>query len=82
VCSSDLVATMRWVTDTLGRSVGPSTGTNVWAALQVMERMVEAGEEGSVVTLLCDGGERYATTYYDNEWLAGKGIDPAPYALI
>ncbi|UDY23832.1 PLP-dependent cysteine synthase family protein [Nocardioides sp. Kera G14] len=70
------VATMRWVSEQLGRPVGPSTGTNVWAAMTVIERMIAAGETGSVVTLLCDGGERYATSYYDDAWLAQQGIDP------
>ena len=32
------------------------------------------------MTLLCDGGERYAATYYDDGWLAAQGIDIAPYA--
>ena len=32
------------------------------------------------MTLLCDGGERYQHTYYDDAWLAEKGIDIAPYA--
>ena len=74
------IATMRWVSDRLGRTVGGSTGTNVWASLQVIERMRAAGEAGSVVTLLCDAGERYASTYYDDAWLAEHGIDLAPYA--
>jgi cysteine synthase A len=74
------IATMRWVTGRLGRSVGASTGTNVWAALQVIGRMRAAGESGSVVTLLCDSGERYSTTYYSDDWLAGEGIDLVPYA--
>ena len=25
------------------------------------------------MAILCDGGERYATTYYDQAWLAGQG---------
>jgi cysteine synthase A len=74
------IATMRWVTGRLGRAVGASTGTNVWAALQVIARMRAAGEVGSVVTLLCDGGDRYTTTYYSDEWLATQGIDLSPYA--
>jgi cysteine synthase A len=36
------------------------------------------GTPGSVVTLLCDGGERYGHTYYDDAWLAAQGIDIAP----
>jgi len=26
------------------------------------------------VTLLCDGGERYARTYHDPSWLDGHGL--------
>ncbi|MBD8607383.1 PLP-dependent cysteine synthase family protein [Aeromicrobium sp. CFBP 8757] len=74
------IATMRWVSAILGRLVGGSTGTNVWASLQLIGDMRDEGREGSVVTLLCDGGERYEQTYYDDAWLAAKGIDIAPYA--
>jgi cysteine synthase A len=42
--------------------------------------MVAEGRTGSVVTLLCDGGERYACTYYDDGWVAGHGLDLAPHA--
>ena len=41
--------------------------------------MVAAGRAGSVVTLLCDGGERYAHTYYDDGWLAAHDLDLAPW---
>lgn len=74
------IATARWVSELLNRPVGGSTGTNVWAALQYAEAMRAAGETGSIVTLLCDGGERYVNTYFDDAWLADHGIDIAPYA--
>jgi cysteine synthase A len=35
-----------------------------------------------VVTLLCDGGERYAPTYYDDEWVAAAGLDLAPHLAV
>ncbi len=73
------IATMRWVSDRLGRPVGGSTGTNVWASLQVATRMRRAEEQGSIVTLLCDGGERYLSTYFDDDWLASQGIDLSPF---
>jgi cysteine synthase A len=41
--------------------------------------MLAAGRTGSVVTLLCDGGERYACTYYDDAWVSGQGLDLAPH---
>ncbi|HEY9394924.1 PLP-dependent cysteine synthase family protein [Nocardioides sp. NBC_00850] len=74
------IATMRWLSARMGRSVGPSTGTNVWASLGVVREMSEAGTEGSVVSLLCDSGERYRSSYYDDGWVSEKGIDLAPYA--
>ena len=63
----------------LGRRVGASTGTNVWGALVLAEQMRERGERGSIVTLLCDAGERYARTYFDAAWLAEQGLDITPY---
>ena len=32
-----------------------------------------------MVTLICDGGERYRGTYYDDGWLAEQGLDIAPH---
>ena len=74
------IATMRHVRALTGRSVGGSTGTNVWGAFQLVSEMLSRGERGSVVTLICDGGDRYAGTYYDDEWVAEQGLDLAPYA--
>ena len=58
-----------------GRRVGGSSGTNLIGALLVAQRMVAAGESGSVVAILCDGGERYSGTYYDPAWLAAQGFE-------
>ena len=74
------IAAMRWCSRMMGRSVGGSTGTNLWGALGVVARMRAEGQLGSVVTLLCDGGERYARTYYDDVWLRERGLDIEPYA--
>ncbi|MCW2497155.1 PLP-dependent cysteine synthase family protein [Jatrophihabitans sp.] len=73
------IATIRAVEPLLGRRVGASTGTNLWGALHIAASMVAAGENGSIVTLLCDGGERYAGTYFDDAWLAAQGIDLQPH---
>ncbi len=58
----------------LGRTVGGSTGTNLVAALVCALAMRKRGERGSIVTLLCDGGERYRQTYYDADWLRAQGL--------
>ena len=31
------------------------------------------------MTLICDGGDRYAGTYYSVSWVAAKGLELAPY---
>lgn len=63
------IATILWLEKILGRKTGASTGTNVWGALRLAERMKAQGEQGSIVTLLCDSGERYLETYYSPEWV-------------
>ncbi|NLC97790.1 MAG: PLP-dependent cysteine synthase family protein [Actinomycetales bacterium] len=73
------IATMRWVSQLLGRPVGPSTGTNVWAVLNVASHMVEAGKTGSIVSMICDGGDRYRHSYFDDQWVADGGFDLAPW---
>jgi cysteine synthase len=73
------IAAMRWCTHKLDHWVGGSTGTNMWGALQLVAEMKAQGIRGSVVTLLCDDGRRYARTYYDDAWVAERGWDLAPY---
>jgi cysteine synthase A len=76
------VGAMRAVEPVLGRRVGPSTGTNLWAAFGLAAEMRAGGTPGSIVTLLCDSGDRYTRTYYDDRWVADQGWNPAPYQAI
>ncbi|GGD50998.1 PLP-dependent cysteine synthase family protein [Lacimicrobium alkaliphilum] len=72
------IATMLWLESMLGRKVGPSTGTNMWGSLQKARLMKASGKAGSIVTLLCDSGERYLDTYYNSQWVEsniGKTAD-------
>jgi len=71
---ADSIGAMRALSDRLGRRVGGSTGTNLIACMTLIEEMAAAGRTGSVVTLLCDGGERYGCTYYDDAWLSTHGV--------
>jgi len=64
------VAAMRWLEQQTGRRAGASTGTNLWGMLTLAAEMHQRGEQGSLVTLICDGGERYLDSYYDDEWVA------------
>ncbi len=71
------LAAMRHVSATLGRRVGGSTGTNFVGVLQVAQLMQAAERSGSIVTILCDSGDRYAHSYYNPDWYARHGIDVA-----
>lgn len=76
-------AAMRYLAQRLGRRVGGSTGTNFVGMLYLAEQMKAAGEAGAIVGLLCDSGDRYRNTYYDDAWYVAQGIPVAePGALI
>jgi cysteine synthase A len=72
-------AAMFFLHKLLGRRAGPSTGTNLIGAIEIISEMARAGQEGSVVTLICDSGDRYQQTYYDDAWMAQKKVDLRPW---
>src|ERR687887_1917762 len=76
------LATIHTVERILGRRVGGSTGTNLWGAFQIVAELKARDCSGSMVTLLCDGGERYAHTYYDQAWLAKHELNLEPYHAV
>lgn len=60
VTSEDAFAIARRLGREEGILAGISSGANVWAALQVAARPESAG--ATIVTIICDTGERYLTT--------------------
>ncbi|QNI15103.1 PLP-dependent cysteine synthase family protein [Mycobacterium kubicae] len=76
------IAAARHVSAVLGRRVGPSTGTNLWGAFGLLAEMVADGRSGSVVTLLADSGDRYADTYFSDDWVSAQGLDPSGPARL
>ncbi|GAB3586082.1 PLP-dependent cysteine synthase family protein [Calidifontibacter terrae] len=73
------IAAVHLLRERTGLFAGGSTGTNLYGVLRLACELRAAGERGSIVTLLCDGGERYAQTYYDRGWLRDSGMDPDSY---
>lgn len=69
------LAAMRVLSRRLGRRVGGSTGTNFAGVCLQADRMRTEGKSGSIVTLICDHGERYANTYHSDQWLIDQGLD-------
>ena len=73
------VAAMRHLRQLTGLHAGPFTGTNLWGVWQLIGQMIAEGRRGSVVSLMCDAGSRYAGSYDEDAWLSARGLDPAPY---
>jgi cysteine synthase A len=73
------IAAIRVFERCIGRKVGASTGTGIWASMRLVDQMVRSGQQGSIVSLLRDSGDRYLDKYFSDEWLADQGIDIAPY---
>nr|WP_237686771.1 PLP-dependent cysteine synthase family protein [Arthrobacter jiangjiafuii] len=72
------VAAARHLRAISGLHAGPSTGTNLWGVWQLAAQMEAEGRAGSIVSLMCDSGDRYAASYGDDDWLAARGLDPEP----
>ena len=72
-------AAARYLEQLVGKRFGCSTGTDFYGALRLACEMNSRGEAGSIVTLACDGGERYLDTLYNDEWLRANGYDIAPW---
>jgi len=60
VSNEDAIATAKMLAKREGLLVGISAGANVWATMQVASRPEFAGK--TLVTILCDTGERYLST--------------------
>jgi len=74
VPDTDSVAAMHFVSRLIGEDVGPSTGTNFCGALHLADEMHQQGKSGTIITIICDGGERYRENYYDAQWIRAQGL--------
>ncbi len=75
VDDTDSIAAAWQLESLLGRRYGGSSGTNLVACLRLARAMRDAGQSGSLVSLLCDRGDRYDETLFDRAWLGRNGID-------
>ena len=67
----DIVRTTYALLHEEGLFLGSTSGTNVAAAVRVAR---DLGPGHTVVTVLCDGGQKYLSRFYNPEWLAAKGL--------
>jgi cystathionine beta-synthase len=71
VSDRDSFLTARRVTREEGILVGGSTGTAVWAALEVGRSL---GPDDVIVVLVPDSGRGYLSKLYDDTWMADHGF--------
>ncbi len=62
-----------------GLFLGGSVGINVAGAVETARRL---GPGHTIVTVLCDSGDRYRSRLYDGDWLATKGLQQPQRALV
>jgi cysteine synthase A len=73
------IAAMRVLARSLPRAPGASSGTNLYGVLQIAAELRAHKRRESIVSLVCDPGERYRDTCYDDAWLEEQGIDIGPH---
>ncbi|MDO3648278.1 PLP-dependent cysteine synthase family protein [Nocardia mangyaensis] len=80
VSDVDAFATARAVARTHGLLIGGSAGGSVHNALA---RLEEFPVGSTVVTIVCDGGEKYLDTVFDDDWMSARELlDPAAECAV
>ncbi|GAA4547775.1 PLP-dependent cysteine synthase family protein [Amycolatopsis samaneae] len=74
VSDAEAFETCRYLARNFGVLIGGSAGGVVYKAL---ERAQSVGPETTIVVLVCDGGERYLDTVFNDEWMAENGLSDA-----
>jgi len=54
-----------------GLFLGGTSGANVAAAVQVARQL---GPGNTIVTILCDGGHKYVSRFWNRDYLQQKGL--------
>ena len=73
-----MMATLNILLKDEGLLLGPSSGLNVCGALKVA---LAGGPGQTIVTILCDGAQRYSSRLFNQEWLAENGLSPEDLSL-
>jgi cystathionine beta-synthase len=79
VSDQDSFRTARQITREEGILVGGSSGTSVWAALEVGRHL---GPEDVLVVLIPDSGRGYLSKLYDDDWMTDHGFLRATGATV
>jgi hypothetical protein len=73
ISDQEAVTMSRWLLDREGLFLGSSSALNCCAALRLAR---ELGPGKTIVLLLCDGGQRHVTKFWNDDVVREKGFDP------
>lgn len=71
VTDKQAFAISRMLAQKEGILVGGSSGANVWAAIEIAKTLKEPA---TIVTILPDGGVKYLSKIFDNEWMKQNNL--------
>jgi cystathionine beta-synthase len=71
VTDAEAFETCRYLARRYGILVGGSAGGVIYKAL---EQAQTAGPQTTIVVLVCDGGEKYLDTVYNDDWMTATGL--------
>ncbi len=72
VADKDAFATGRLLAKKEGILAGGSSGANVWVALELAKKLKSPA---TIVTVLPDGGIKYLSKMYNDEWMKSVGLE-------
>ena len=72
ITDQEAVSMSRWLLDREGLFLGSSSALNCCAALRVAKKL---GPGKTIVLLLCDGGQRHVTKFWNDDYLRTIGLD-------
>ena len=73
-----MMALLNHLTLEEGLFLGPSSGINVGGALKLA---VAGGAGQTIVTVLCDGAQRYMSRIFNQHWLTENDLPPEDLSL-
>jgi|SRR5690606_7618895 len=76
ITDAEMLPVLYDLLQTEGLLLGGSSGINVAGAIRLAR---ELGPGKTIVTVLCDSGQRYQSKLYNPAFLASKGLPPPPW---
>jgi len=75
ITDQEAVDMAHWLLKKEGLFVGSSSAMNVLGAVRLASDNHEDYEASCIVTVICDGGQRHLTRFWNREFIKGWGLE-------